>query len=274
MLSFPVSSTFIARRERLTNRDGKRFSLSSTQATEGGSRSLIALDELPPCCTLCAGHTLPNAPIESRYLTKQDSEMIASFFDVAESPDWKPVVNYWGPATTKKYQMQKEGSPINMIKGTSSVKATAFEVFSLMDDRSKWEENMRIMDTMFIGGRVVETYDPHHGVCHAKFRTPPTITNREVVFVSLHCMMDEHTFITLAHTIVHKDVPDTPGFVRGEIMCTGYLAQDTQDGCCNLVYIVQVDPKGWLPAWVVNICAADQADNVTRIAKFFAAGKA
>merc|ERR1719271_2123448 len=37
------------------------------------------------------------------------------------------------------------------------------------------------------------------------------------------------------------------------------------DGACEVNYIVQVDPKGWIPTWVVNMVAADQADNVTRV---------
>ena len=44
-----------------------------------------------------------------------------------------------------------------------------------------------------------------------------------------------------------------------------YAAPNAQTGGSTLYYVVQADPKGQLPMWVVNLVAPDQAQNVARL---------
>lgn len=37
--------------------------------------------------------------------------------------------------------------------------------------------------------------------------------------------------------------------------------------CCQVIHVIQVDPKGWIPKWAVNMFAWQQALNVARIRK-------
>lgn len=36
---------------------------------------------------------------------------------------------------------------------------------------------------------------------------------------------------------------------------------------CQVIYVIQADPKGWIPKWAVNMFAWQQALNVARIRK-------
>ena len=86
-------------------------------------------------------------------------------------------------------------------------------------------------------------------------------------------MLDEDTAVSVCKSATHPDAPEKNGFtnyVRGEIFATGYYLKKTGQGKCHLTFIVQADPKGWIPTLVTEAVAADQADNVKRIMKHFA----
>ena len=59
--------------------------------------------------------------------------------------------------------------------------------------------------------------------------------------------------------------------MRGAVLTSGYyVAAETkaQGGGSRIAFVVQADPKGNLPAWVVNLVAPKQAHNVTRLRKY------
>ena len=49
-------------------------------------------------------------------------------------------------------------------------------------------------------------------------------------------------------------------------------SQDGEMEGSQIAFVVQADPKGALPAWVVNPVAPKQAHNVTRLRKFLDSG--
>ena len=70
-----------------------------------------------------------------------------------------------------------------------------------------------------------------------------------------------------------SDVPSPKGHVRGAVLTSGYYvtprwSQDGEMEGSQIAFVVQADPKGVLPAWVVNLVAPKQAHNVTRLRKF------
>jgi len=246
------------------------------QKTVEPAPSSKSQDDRPTCCTLRPGHTVEKVG-DSRTLTNADRKQITDFLACAENPEWKPVSSMFGVKTTRKFMMTQEGNPLILIKGSSPVQCRAAEMFKFFSEPEGWYESMKIADTMFYGGSVLEVIDAHHMVQHGQFRTPPGITNRDFCFSGLHTMVDEHTALVIASSVERADCPPSSStwhWVRGEIKVSGYMARDASDGVsCELTYIVQVDPSGWLPNWVVNVVAADQADNVTRIAQYFAKQK-
>jgi hypothetical protein len=104
--------------------------------------------------------------------------------------------------------------------------------------------------------------------------------------------------ILFAQGCVHDDWPNQKGFVRGSIhgsrfVCilfgclwiqnqtgelnrviwgspeSGYVITAVSETECNLTYVVQADPCGYIPVWLVNALADDQALNVRRIKDYF-----
>ena len=58
---------------------------------------------------------------------------------------------------------------------------------------------------------------------------------------------------------------------RGAVLTSGYYITpetESEGGGSKIAFVVQADPKGSLPAWVVNLVAPKQAHNVTRLRKY------
>ena len=46
--------------------------------------------------------------------------------------------------------------------------------------------------------------------------------------------------------------------IRGEIFPSGYILKEIDENSCKVQWIGQVDIKGWLPIWVVNMMSIDE----------------
>ena len=74
---------------------------------------------------------------------------------------------------------------------------------------------------------------------------------------------------TMENGVVDAVAPPLEGHVRGKILVSGYYAApNPATGGSTLYYVVQADPKGQLPMWVVNLVAPDQAQNVARLRNY------
>ncbi len=68
-------------------------------------------------------------------------------------------------------------------------------------------------------------------------------------------------------------LPQPRGAVRGRLLTSGYYGHRVGPASSRVYYIVQADPAGLLPSWLVNLASAKQAHNVTRLAAMFRDGK-
>jgi len=74
----------------------------------------------------------------------------------------------------------------------------------------------------------------------------------------------------LSKSIIHKSIPEEKGFVRGQLLNTGYIIEPT-DGTrkqSNVTYIVQIDPKGWIPMPIVAAVSKQQPLTLARLRNF------
>lgn len=118
--------------------------------------------------------------------------------------------------------------------------------------------------------------------------------------------MKNGTAISWGVSVTDDRFPPDPNCVRGEITASGYIIRDVGDfrlvsfvssalstiatssctiiptadillthhspnseNLCEVTYIVTADPKGYVPSWIINLVASDQAMNVARIRRYF-----
>jgi hypothetical protein len=153
------------------------------------------------------------------------------------------------------YKREVEGSSITMMKGIAKIKASAADILALtnnLEGRTKWDE-------LLIEASVIETIDEHHRVCHLKFKSPSfAVSNRDFILAYADRKNEDGTYQVSAVSTTHDKGDECKGFVRGEIFSSGYYIKPIGDKECECIYIVQLDPKGWVPTMVVNLVATKQ----------------
>lgn len=174
---------------------------------------------------------------------------------------------------TKIYKKKEEGSPIYLIRGDSpEVPATVDEVLEFTNH----VENLALVDEMIIKGtaKFVEHFDEMNRIIVCAFKLPFPMSPREFVWFEHRRRLSDGTGVILAYSTVHPDCPERKGFVRGEIRESGYVIRPLQEdkAKCTVHYIVQVDPKGMIPTWIVNLASTSQGLNAKRLCDIFVKG--
>ena len=105
-------------------------------------------------------------------------------------------------------------------------------------------------------------------------QTPPPLTHRDFVWKSCCTKISEDIYSIIAKSCVHESKPPEPdsllmAHVRGIIGYSGWHMKSLGKGKCLATYVVQCDPKGWVPHTAVNLIATRQGTNVQRLAKHF-----
>ena len=80
------------------------------------------------------------------------------------------------------------------------------------------------------------------------------------------------TAVSIIHSQYQEGVGPCKGHVRGEFIETGFIVKDLgkpEEFQSEFSYIICANPRGWIPNFVVNSVAADQALIVYRTIKYW-----
>ena len=135
----------------------------------------------------------------------------------------------------------------------------------------KLTHNLGKLDPMLISAVVLGEVAPGGKTSNTQlewgtFRVPPPLATRDFVWLSHQRLTTDSDgrgmFVSLAHSVARPEAPDTwrtRSVVRGLISNTGYVFKQLDAIRWELTYVVQVDPCGAVPKFVVNLVATDQA---------------
>lgn len=214
---------------------------------------------------------------DDEYLSEEDRVGLEEFqrkVDGSDEAEWKEV--YTDSETDYKVWTQvNEASPVLMVKSQMTVNASNLEVFKWMAEVDNFTTVMPELDEQNKYVELLETVDPKHYVVYGQFRTPPPLTHRDFVWKSCCTKASGDIFSVLARSVDHEAKPPEAeslmmSHVRGVIGYSGWHMKKLGESKCLATYVVQCDPKGWVPATAFNFFATRQGANVQRLAKHFA----
>lgn len=138
-----------------------------------------------------------------------------------------------------------------ILKGTSPSQVQA--VASAIDTAKQWDPNLS-------EGSYIKDLHENLNIIRLRFSesSKPLFKNREFIVYERRETMEDGTLViavaSLPNEIVRGLLPKSRGkFVRGLLIQSGWVIEGLeQNNSCMVTYVVQLDPAGWLPKWVVK----------------------
>ncbi|KAF7666061.1 hypothetical protein LDENG_00118320 [Lucifuga dentata] len=145
-------------------------------------------------------------------------------------------------------QALEEGNSVHKIKCRMVCKdvsaETMYDVLHDIEYRRKWDTY--VIETFDIGKLTVNA-----DVGYYSWKCPKPLRNRDVITLRSWLPMGKD-YIIMNYSVKHVKYPPKKDMVRAVSIQTGYMVQSQGPNSCTLTYLVQVDPRGSLPKWVVN----------------------
>ncbi|GMH61304.1 hypothetical protein TL16_g03226 [Triparma laevis f. inornata] len=232
-----------------------------------------------------------SAARKSAYIEQAKSWLPAMINAVeeTEADGWKPC-GMTDPTITNGVTLCKkvtEGNPVVMIRGQTIIPnysvADALSSQKSINTSARLRNGLHANDPMNIDSSVLHVLQkgesltddtPLAQIVWAVFQAPGPIWARDFCWLqyvdtakdskgreAMVCSCQSIDDFEQCHNLQssHK-------FVRGNICTTGYIYTETDiPGEIMITYVVQVDPKGSIPKFVVNLVAAGQGENAGRV---------
>mmetsp|Transcript_25905 Transcript_25905/g.40433 ORF Transcript_25905/g.40433 Transcript_25905/m.40433 type:complete len:230 (-) Transcript_25905:70-759(-) len=205
----------------------------------------------------------PTSPEELKAIADEFCEEILDTFQNDEG--WNTLAyTEAGGEDIELFDKADEASPIVPVKARGIIKADAAKIFGYIseDDMAKLHENG--LDPDLTALEILET----HGdlsVRYSAFTVGPMISNREFVFIQVSRDLEDGSKLLATKSINRADKKQAASHVRGTIALAGMLVVPKDNGECLVHRTVQVDPKGSIPGWVVNMNKTKVATRITKI---------
>jgi len=161
-------------------------------------------------------------------------------------------------------------SPIHIIRGTGNVKSSIesiWEDFQSYENLKKWDKLFYATEQFekVVHSNKVELYS----IDYLAYRSPTfLVASRDFCVFSASKRIGDKIVVT-AYSVNYNNCSDRTSYVRGELKTSGSIVEKIDDNTVKLTYLVQIDPKGLLPTFVVNWVATEQALNVHYMRQHF-----
>ncbi|OUR96712.1 hypothetical protein A9Q84_10240 [Halobacteriovorax marinus] len=147
------------------------------------------------------------------------------------------------------YSAEVPDNPLVAFKGKVIIEAPAKKILWVLADRKHrrdWVDRLDINDELEIISKVER-------VIYQSFKMPLFISNRDMVYRSV-LSRNKETGVYKFHlfSVEHAKAPETIG-VRAELVNSSYLVKPLSANKTEVTVEILSDPKGLLPAWLVNL---------------------
>jgi len=202
-------------------------------------------------------------------------------FEGANEKDWEIVSEQKG---IKIFLKNVEENPIKSAKAHGIIKQSPQAIITVIEDLITYKE----VDKMFQEGKVVEHFNELNEIIYSLYSSGyMLVANRDFCYFENRKKDPDGTITISCFSVEHPDCPEVDSVVRGHIFFSGWLLRPIKptgtpekvlkhanETWTETVFLAQVDPKGWLPIYLINQASQEVGSSIQNIRDFFKNKKA
>ena len=183
-------------------------------------------------------------------------ESLEKLDKLKDSPDWARLD--FDDENIKIWDKTEDGSTVNRLKMSFTLPYSAMQFVGLLrsidlDLLQKWDPDLKEK-------KHLEKIGPGVDILYSAYNAPWPVAGRDFLFLQTLRERDS-TMIHLTFSINSNKYQGNPAeYVRGVVYSAWYITPISESQC-KVVRVVEMDPKGLIPAMIVQskkLCAAKQ----------------
>lgn len=186
-------------------------------------------------------------PISAKDFMDLSRDLIREKIDWINSDGWEVIHDEDGIIIEER---AIEGSDIELVRASSVLTGVNYHELIELAYNSSIEERKKVSDDI-IDHEVLDYIADNIHVCISKYEAPIGITNREFVNLRTHKPLSTEKHVIVVHSINYDKAPSDSDYIRGTNR-NGVLFEKLNDSAVKITTVDHVDPKGWIPAIVIN----------------------
>eukprot|EP01094_Clydonella_sp_ATCC50884_P024273 TRINITY_DN6041_c0_g1_i1.p1 TRINITY_DN6041_c0_g1~~TRINITY_DN6041_c0_g1_i1.p1 ORF type:complete len:242 (-),score=43.61 TRINITY_DN6041_c0_g1_i1:173-898(-) len=173
----------------------------------------------------------------------------------------------------KLWEREVVGTEFHALKCSGIINYASVEDVVHLFWSASLEERQKLAPELLEGG-VLRTIDEGRlKLSFARFQTPFVIANREFVSYRARENLDDGSIFLYGESVNCKERPFSPDAVRSVVL-NAVLLEPIEDGgepAVRMTSVDMVDPRGWVPAAIVNLFKKKPMERMGRIQSNFRA---
>jgi len=164
----------------------------------------------------------------------------------------------------KLFDMVIENEPINCVKVVVTLNAPPDKIFSFI--QSSDVKILQQFDKDLFDVKVIERFESDNNqleICHVYYSAPFPVAWRDCVILRGVQKNSDGSVLSLNASINDARAEEPPSYVRAMVRIAGWIIKPTSDGKqSNCIRVAQIDPRGWIPALIVNLFKRKVAEGI------------
>ncbi|XP_071724725.1 uncharacterized protein [Rutidosis leptorrhynchoides] len=114
-------------------------------------------------------------------------------------------------------------------------------------------------DTGLMEARYIKDLEDNLSIIRLRFgeNSRPVFKNREFIVYERRETMEDGTMVVAIASLPKEiaaglQLPKQNNAIRGLLLQSGWVVEKLEHDSCMVTYVVQLDPAGWVPKWLVN----------------------